>query len=302
MTSLAQGKLYKSHLAFYEDVYGQQLVETHILGRIRATLMVSEQSAGDWSDAAVPDLVITRLSTAALPLTMDIGAGRRRFVAPTDSFVVVPPDYQTTFLMDTPHRVEFVGLHFRRLFDFVGNLGENTLPVDGDFGLLHDAPFIDVRVGQVMDAIWREVRSGNPHGALGGDGLVLQLLGALLEACTSQRASTAKGGLAGWQAKRLCDYLEEHLADDVSLDELAAMVQLSPSHLCRSFALTFGTPPHRWRMQRRIERGKELLAGTALSVTDIALICGFASSQHFAAAFRRMVGTTPSDYRKQRLR
>lgn len=59
--------------------------------------------------------------------------------------------------------------------------------------------------------------------------------------------------------------------------------------------------PHRWLVQRRIARACEMLADPRVSVTEIALACGFSSSQHFATAFRKHMGATPSAYRRDRL-
>jgi AraC family transcriptional regulator len=293
---------YDSHLAFYQDTYGQHLVETHALGRIGSTMFVSEQSAGDWSDAPVPDLVITRLLTTPVPLTMDISAGRKWVKMERGEFIIVPPGFATTFLIDGPHRIDFIAMPYRRLLHLAGGPEESGLPTDGDFGQLHASFHADPQTIQIMDRLWRETRSGNPHGALGADGLILQLLGALLRLRDSRPVSSPRGGLAAYQLRRVCAYLEDHLAEDVSVTELAALVGLSPSHFCRAFAVSTGAPPHRWLMARRIERGRELLLATPLTITDVSLACGFASSQHFAASFRNALGLSPTEYRRERLR
>ena len=69
-----------------------------------------------------------------------------------------------------------------------------------------------------------------------------------------------RGGLPGWQQNKLMQYVEEHLAEEVSLASLAGLVQLSPYHFSRAFKQSFGVPPHRYLTDRRIERAKSLLA------------------------------------------
>ena len=108
----------------------------------------------------------------------------------------------------------------------------------------------------------------------------------------------ARGGLASWQRRILVDYLEEHLAEPVSLATLAELAQLSPFHFSRAFKQTFGMPPHRYHTARRIERAKTLLADRDLSVTMVALEVGFSETSSFTAAFRRVAGRTPSAYRR----
>ncbi len=92
--------------------------------------------------------------------------------------------------------------------------------------------------------------------------------------------------------------MEEHLAEDISLDVLADLVRLSPYHFLRSFKRSFGEPPHRYWMGRRIERAKALLANLRASITDIAFDVGFSGTSAFSAAFHRITGQTPTDYRR----
>jgi AraC family transcriptional regulator len=72
--------------------------------------------------------------------------------------------------------------------------------------------------------------------------------------------------------------MEEHLAEDISLNVLADLVRLSPYHFVRSFKRSFGEPPYRYWTGRRIERAKALLANPHASITEIALVIGTAST------------------------
>ena len=107
-----------------------------------------------------------------------------------------------------------------------------------------------------------------------------------------------RGGLSGWQQKKLTQYIEDHLAEDVTLSSLAEMAQLSPYHFSRAFKQSFGMPPHRYLTSRRIERAKILLAKRNMSVTEIGLDVGFSETSAFTAVFRRLTGETPTEYRR----
>jgi AraC family transcriptional regulator len=107
-----------------------------------------------------------------------------------------------------------------------------------------------------------------------------------------------RGGLAGWQRNRVIQYIEANLAEPISLATLADLAKLSPFHFARAFKQSFTVPPHRYHTGRRIERAKEMLARPTLSVTDIALSVGFSETGSFTAAFRRLTGRTPTDYRR----
>ena len=111
-------------------------------------------------------------------------------------------------------------------------------------------------------------------------------------------ATADRGGLAGWQRRRLAEYIEEHVSDDTPLATLAQLVQLSPYHLCRSFKRSFGMPPLKYHATRRIERAKQLLAERELPITKIALAVGFSETSTFTAAFHRLTGQAPSRYRR----
>jgi AraC family transcriptional regulator len=110
---------------------------------------------------------------------------------------------------------------------------------------------------------------------------------------------SVRGGLAGWQQKKVTEYIEEHLAEDIPLSTLARLVQLSPYHFARAFKQSFGMPPHRYHTSRRMERAKILLAKAEFSITEIGLNLGFSETSSFTAAFRRLTGGTPTDYRRK---
>lgn len=105
------------------------------------------------------------------------------------------------------------------------------------------------------------------------------------------------GGLALWQQKRVADYIEAQLARRISIAEMAALVRLSPYHFARAFRRSFGAPPHRYHMARRVEAAKNLLS-TATPVSEIALRLGFSEASSLSAGFRRLAGVSPSEYRR----
>jgi len=111
------------------------------------------------------------------------------------------------------------------------------------------------------------------------------------------RARYVRGGLAPWQQTRVTDFVEEHLAENVLLSQLADVVRLSPFHFSRAFKQSFGQPPLRYVTGRRIERAKTLLAGET-SITQVGLAVGFGETSSFTTAFRRHTGVTPSVFRR----
>jgi AraC family transcriptional regulator len=113
-------------------------------------------------------------------------------------------------------------------------------------------------------------------------------------------AKPLRGGLQAWQQKRVVEFIEEHIAEDVSLAVLAELADLSLYHFARAFKQSFGAPPHRYHMMRRMDRARCLLQRPALSVTEIGIQIGFRETSSFTRAFRKLTGLTPTEYRRHR--
>ena len=107
-------------------------------------------------------------------------------------------------------------------------------------------------------------------------------------------ASLVAGHPAVLRARELLDAGPGH---PWRLAELARRVGLSPQHLAECFTRDFGQPPHRYLMQVRLERAREMLAQSDIPITDLALELGFSSSQHFAAAFKKATEQTARQHR-----
>ena len=91
------------------------------------------------------------------------------------------------------------------------------------------------------------------------------------------------------------DYLETHFADDVSLQQIAAALNVSPFHLLRTFRAEVGAPPHAFLTQIRIRHAKQLLS-RGLPIVQVAADTGFSDQSHLRRCFRHAVGITPGKY------
>ncbi len=110
------------------------------------------------------------------------------------------------------------------------------------------------------------------------------------------------GGLAPYKLRRTIAYIQDHLEHELSLVELAAVAQTSPSHFARLFKCATGQTPHQYVITCRMEQAKRLLVETDIPLIDIASQVGCADHSHFTALFRQHVGTTPKVYRTGRNR
>ncbi len=108
----------------------------------------------------------------------------------------------------------------------------------------------------------------------------------------------SRHGLDEGRLRRVLAYIEEHLADDITVADLANVACLSVFHFTRAFAASMSVPPHRYVSRRRLESAKAMIAAGRASLLEIALDCRFSSQSSFTRAFRRATGMTPAEYRR----
>ena len=135
-------------------------------------------------------------------------------------------------------------------------------------------------------------------GRLYGENLTTALTAALF---TSRKAPTQPAqGLSRWQLRQAMDYLEAHMMQDMSLEEMARLARLSQSQFARLFKISTGMPPYKWSLDARIKRAQEFLLLGKESISAIAIQTGFADQSHFTKTFRRATEATPKDWQRRR--
>jgi AraC-like DNA-binding protein len=117
-----------------------------------------------------------------------------------------------------------------------------------------------------------------------------------------EQAAGARGGLAPWQLRRAEALMSQNLSVQVPLERVADECGLSVRHMARAFRQSTGVPPHRWLLDRRVERAKELLPDSKLSLSDVALACGFGDQSHFTRTFTAAVRLSPGLWRRLHFR
>jgi AraC family transcriptional regulator len=98
--------------------------------------------------------------------------------------------------------------------------------------------------------------------------------------------------------RRVLDYIDAHLTDELGLVELAAIAELSPHHFGEAFKISVGKSPHRFLTERRVRRALELLRDKDRSIVEIARAAGFSSQSRLTENFRRVMRLTPARFRR----
>lgn len=144
----------------------------------------------------------------------------------------------------------------------------------------------DRRLEVLGRSMWREMRAGNPNGRLYLDALGSAAAEHLLQDhSAASPPRPAKGGLP--KLKRVLAYIEDNLAQDLSLKEIAGIAELSVSHLKTTFRTSVGLPVHQYIIERRVNRAQGLLREGKFPVARIAAETGFSHQSHLSYHLRR---------------
>lgn len=160
--------------------------------------------------------------------------------------------------------------------------------------------FQDPLLTQIGFALWRELEECSPAGKLYAQTATQMLAVHLLRHYTSvgDVIEEPSQKLTHQQIRRVTDFVQAHLSQDLSLDVLAQQTSFSPYHFARLFRQTTGESPHQFVLHQRIERAQHLLKKKNMPLAHIALESGFANQSHLTKVFKGHLGLTPGVYRR----
>jgi AraC family transcriptional regulator len=166
--------------------------------------------------------------------------------------------------------------------------------------LLPQKPLYDPLILQIGLALKVDLESHRPGGRLYAEAMATALAVHILRnySVHSHQSVRYLGGLSPTQLKQVTNYINDHLAQELSLEELAAIAQLSPYHFCRSFKQSMGLTPHQYVIRQRVERAKVFLKDGKMGISEVAFVCGFTHQSHLNRHFKRLTGVTPKIFSK----
>jgi AraC family transcriptional regulator len=164
-------------------------------------------------------------------------------------------------------------------------------------------PLVGLNVPEIrswMLAVDAELKSGGVGGSLVAESLANVLAVHLIRHTTGapRLPASADGELPRRKLRTVIEYIMENLGGSPTLEQMAAVVHLSPYHFARQFKASTGLPPYQYVIARRVERAQDLLrADGELGLAEVALRVGFSDQSHFSSHFKRIVGVTPRQFR-----
>jgi AraC family transcriptional regulator len=230
---------------------------------------------------------------------IDGGPGNRQLIGPR-KICLTPGDATTTWehnghpeILQVYLRASIYQAAVSEIFNCDGTQAE----------LVPRFAILDPMLEQLAIALTAALRDGTAGDELYIDTLA-QMMGVHLARTHSSQSRPTRTPpmqtMSGARMRRVLDYIEEHLEGNLSLEAMAAEVEISPVYLARAFKGAVGQSPHRYVLARRIDRAKELLRNTDMPVVDVALSVGFSSQSHLSHWFQRYVGVSPAAYRQHR--
>ncbi len=242
------------------------------------------------------DLEVIRVLRGELALTLDnrthrLQAGEIAFVN------------SETVHGATPHDCEYECIVFNLAFLKTGNeecdgFLENILSHSLFLAERPDEPATVKTVHRIFDEL-AKTETSYPFKVLG---LFLQLLGEIQQKklfISHLPPSLVQDEKKVLKLKAALKYIREHFADDVTLEDMAAVAGLSCKYFCKFFKDLTGTTPVNYLMTYRIERAARKLLSTDKTVTQIGYDCGFNDVSYFIKTFKAFKGVSPKDYRKR---
>jgi AraC family transcriptional regulator len=167
------------------------------------------------------------------------------------------------------------------------------------FDLVHCFGQQDLQLHQIGMLLFAELQSGGMMGQLYAESLTQVLIIHLLRhySTLTQTITSQNRSLTRAQLQQAIDYIHTYLNRDLSLAELASVINISPTYFASLFKQAMGISPHQYVIQQRVEQAKLMLSKTDLAIADIALQVGFSSQSHLTQQFKRLTGMTPKQVR-----
>lgn len=160
----------------------------------------------------------------------------------------------------------------------------------------------DVQMKNLLSAVMFALEDGDYATALYVDCLSRAVASRLVRNYSNARLRQASpfssSTIGGVIVKEAIAYMQDNLDRSIGLDDIAAVINRSPSHFARQFRNEMGVPPYQYLVNLRLDKAQTLLRETRISVAEVAFECGFTHQEHLTRLFRRRFHTTPAAYRK----
>jgi AraC family transcriptional regulator len=255
------------------------------------------QPAGAFPNPAMDNWELQLITQAKMTGAFDFG--ERRFAGPSFSGHIVLSTSNTVcnYELDGDHEVVSLSIPASSTTALLRELDPSF---SGHFGPLHSMLWRDNAIRDLALAIWRAGK-GDAHAPdLDPDAALMKLAVMLMKrANTRFTPKELSDSLAPHARRRVVEFIEDNIDEELALFRLAAIAGLSPFHFARAFRADMGDTPHQYVTRRRLRRAEDIIKGTRLPLAEVALAAGFTSQSRMNDTFAREIGTTPGRMRRE---
>ena len=272
------------------------------LGRLPFNMITTDVGDHEFTDPAVPEAVLS------LPLSVqegnswawNFGDGWHRDSAKPGRVLVLPPDNSSRWEVRGQRKALVLTIPSKTVKQILGpsvpaHLGEALIP-------LADKSLEDPLIQPLMLCLWESLGGAHATDRLLVDGALVTLVSHLIQRAGCVQKAPKYVALPPWRLKRVREYVDAHLHEEVDIVTLSDVAGLSVRHFSRAFREEIGETPHKWLMTRRTEKAMELMTGANMGLAQVAELCGFAGQSHFTKVFKQVTGHTPKRWYNERKR
>ena len=182
--------------------------------------------------------------------------------------------------------VHFAGAQSKEIYDEIERVSGNVIQLP-EPNVLHES------IGEMLSCM-RDDRRMN-------EGQTSALIYSMLMKLLENSGGSGAGGSGNPMVDRAINYIQTHLTDKLTVEEIASSTGYSPSYFSHMFSEETGLSPYQFVLKSRLDHAQQLLKTTRLTVQEIAFQCGFNSAANFCYTFKRMLGVSAHEYRKRPL-
>ncbi|WEL57540.1 AraC family transcriptional regulator [Pseudomonas kermanshahensis] len=266
-------------------------------GRAPFSMLLVESQPHNYIDPALNDtlLILPTSVESQCNWNWTINDRKVKTKAEVNRMLIVPPNVQSIWEVDA-HRTLLTLCIPNSTFRSV--LGTNCPRQLGQalWDLSADT-WEDEYLSTAMRQLWLSSQSHEPIDAIMNEGLVTSIIACLMKKAGVHSGEHQPVAFPEWRVRKLHTFVQQQLAEDISLDDMADATGLSRRQFSRAFSAQMGETPFRWLNRLRIERAMVMLKESDVALYRIADECGFSDQSHFSKAFKQTVGVTPAVWR-----
>ena len=247
---------------------------------------------------------MTQRDVPALPamvLLSHLGGARAHEAHQADASFDSIPSFSAVMRANCPTQWIFGGAIDVAIFYFLEPLTGDALRLQN---LINNSPTLYPFNDPLVNALARQIVDELSKGHSADDHYLARLSCLMVEqSCRTMEGMTGKGlradNLQIGRLETVLGWIQNNLAAQLSIDDLALRAGVSAPHFRRLFLHAMDVTPHRYVLGLRLQRASELLTRTNLTIERIAQDCGFSSQSHLTAAFKTTYGVTPAKMKQK---